>query len=86
MKRYDLSGSVGMEEMQEHVNGEYVRFEDVPRIINCKDCVFWTGDEWDGSRSCHNDSGRFFVGGGDCNDGLYTQPDFGCIDGTNKNP
>ena len=59
---------------------------------SCKDCKWWESDrhEWMGCRPCMAESGaedaRFFVGGGDNNDGLYTAPDFGCVHFEPANP
>ncbi len=55
-------------------------FRDEVRI--CLNCKYW-GQEiynWNGCRPCQKEDGRFFVGGGDNNDGLYTQPEFGCVE------
>lgn len=52
-------------------------------IVLCKNCKHWdrSGSEWYGSRLCGCVDGKFFVGGGDNNDALYTEPEFGCVDG-----
>jgi hypothetical protein len=56
-------------------------------VVRCAECKYWAEKryEWDRhSRPCHNYDGRFFVGGGDNNDGLYTEPNFGCVDGVRR--
>ncbi|MHB8484084.1 MAG: hypothetical protein ACYDBV_15415 [Nitrospiria bacterium] len=55
-------------------------------IIRCADCKYWeeSGFLYHGNRPCEKHNGRFFVGGGDNNDGLYTSPDFGCVDGEKR--
>lgn len=57
------------------------------RCILCANCRYWGKEryEWDGNRPCEKQDGRFFVGGGDNNDGLYTASDFGCVDGRESN-
>ena len=55
-------------------------------FVLCAECKHW-GDrkhEWHGNRPCELRDGKFFVGGGDNNDGLYTEPEFGCVDGEEK--
>ena len=52
----------------------------------CSACRWWGEPdyEWDGYRPCNrvgDAESHAFVGGGDNNDGLYTKPDFGCVDG-----
>ena len=55
--------------------------------VLCKNCKYWGNKryEWDGHCPCDNNNGRFFIGGGDNNDSLYTKPNFGCIDGLTIN-
>ena len=52
---------------------------------HCKDCRWW-GEEkfayFAGSRPCNAEylqDAKFFITGGDNNDGLYSCPDFGCV-------
>ena len=51
-------------------------------VVRCIDCIYWdmTGEPWYSNRPCMCEEG-FFVGGGDNNDGLYTEPTFGCVKG-----
>ncbi len=53
------------------------------QIVRCSQCKYWGPEkyDWFGSRPCQNENARFFVAGGDNNDSLYTEPEFGCIDG-----
>ena len=56
---------------------------------SCENCKWWDMDEegyeYGGCKPCeHPQNGKFFIGGGDCNDGLYTKKDFFCSEHTPK--
>ena len=55
----------------------------------CANCKHWGEKiyEWyDNARPCNKLDGRFYIDGGDGTDGLYTQPDFGCVEWESPEP
>ena len=57
-----------------------LRIGGVEPLKRCKTCRHWDVEEceWLGNRQCTAGKG-WFVGGGDNNDSLYTEPEFGCV-------
>lgn len=82
----DCFGCIESERYILQLQAENQVFKENRETVLCKNCKHWNRDglEWHGSRPCGCVDGKFFVGGGDNNDGLYTEPEFGCVDGEEK--